>query len=160
MQVGEQLHAKVCELAVVRLDHAFADRVDHHTALRRVLDEEIPWLTFVVACHLIEVTFKHCRKFSREDLVLALIGCNLHHLYQLRCRILFDLEDKKAYRVRYEVIFGTGEPLNLQELLLSEVKYLDLALYQELDVVLGLGCCISSWLLLDSREFNVNLGVV
>lgn len=74
--------------------YLFVDGVNDHSALRRVLNQEVTRLALKVRRHLVKMRLKNHAEFCRENLVLSLVSCNLHHLHELWRGILFDLKDE------------------------------------------------------------------
>lgn len=58
-----------------------------------MLHQEVTGLSIVIGCDLIEVALEHYTKFSGENLIMALLCGNIHHLYELGSWIFFDLKD-------------------------------------------------------------------
>ena len=173
LEVGQKLDAEICEVVVVAMHDLLVYGVYDNTSLSRVIHHEVARLALVVGSDLIEVAFKDDPELLRKDLVLPLVGRDVHHLDELGRRVLLDLEHEQADRVRHEVVLRTGEPLDLEQLLAAEVEHFNLALDQKLDIVpllsLGSGlhllvflrCRLVFLILLsDTRELNVDLGVV
>ena len=94
--MGQQVDPEFCHLWIVALHDLLANGVDHHAAPGRVCHEEVAGLSVVVCRHLVKMALEHDSELGGEDLIVALLRCNVHHLHELRCWMLLDLKDKEA----------------------------------------------------------------
>ena len=89
--MGQQVDTELAHLWIVALHDLLANGVDYHAAPGRVCHEEVAGLSVVVCDHLVEMALEHDPELGREDLIRALLRCDIHHLHELRCRMLLDL---------------------------------------------------------------------
>ena len=94
LQVAQQFHDEVRQVFILTLDYLLGDGIHDQLPLDRVVDKEETLLPLEVNLDIVEVTLEDNLELGCEDLVLFLLGCQLHHGDELRGWLFIDVKDQ------------------------------------------------------------------